>query len=94
MNFGMTNTPSTFVKLMNAIFRPLIGKLVLSTSTTSLYSANYNSQHELDLRNVIKILQENWLYAKPSKRQFYDKSLMSLGHVISNNRIKPDPENI
>ena len=26
MNFGMTNAPSTFVTLMNAIFRPLIGK--------------------------------------------------------------------
>ena len=30
MNFGMTNTPSTFVTLMNNIFKPLLGKCVIT----------------------------------------------------------------
>ena len=94
MNFGMTNAPSTFVTLMNAIFRPLIGKSVVIYLNNIIIFSKSKAQHELDLRNVIKILQENQLYAKPSKCQFYEKSLTFFGHVISPNGIKPDPEKI
>ena len=65
MNFGMTNTPSTFVTLMNAIFCPLIGKSVVIYLDNIIIFSKSKAQHELDLRNVIKILQENQLYAKP-----------------------------
>ena len=93
MNFGMTNAPSTVVTLMNAIFRPLIGKSVVIYLDNIIIFSKSKAQHELDLRNVIKILQENQLYAKPSKYN-HEKSLTFLGHVISANGIKPDPEKI
>ena len=61
MNFGMTNTPSTFVTLTNANFRPLIGKSVVIYLDNIIIFSKSKAQHELDLRNVIKILQENQL---------------------------------
>ena len=94
MNFGMTITPSTFVTLMNAIFCPLIGKSVVIYLNKIIIFSKSKAQHELDLRNAIKILQENQLYAKPSKCQFYEKSLTFLGHLIIANGIKPTPEKI
>ena len=94
MNFGMTNAPSTYVTLMNTIFRPLSGKSVVIYLNNIIIFSKSKTQHMLDLRNVIKILQENQLYAKPSKCQFYKKSLTFLGHIISINGIKSDPEKI
>ena len=52
------------------------------------------SQHKEDLRAVFKTLWENQLFAKPSNCQFYQKSLTFLGHLISGEGIKPNPEKI
>ena len=39
-NFDMTNTPSTFVTLLNAIFCPIIGKSVVIYLENIIISAN------------------------------------------------------
>ena len=52
------------------------------------------AQHKLDLRDVLKILHDNQLFAKLSKCQFYEKGLEILGRIISIGEIKPNPEKI
>ena len=94
MNFGMTNAPSTFITLMNSVFWSLIGKSVVIYLDNIIVFSKSKAQHEVDLRNVLNILRDNQLYAKPSKCQFYEKSLTFLGHIISASGIKPDPEKI
>ena len=94
MNFGMTNAPSTFVTLMNLVFRSLIGKSVVIYLDNIIVFSKSKAQHKVDLRNVLNILCDNQLYAKPSKCQFYEKSLTFLGHIISASGIKPNPEKI
>ena len=89
MNFGMTNAPSTFVTLMNSVFQSLIGKSVVIYLDNIIVFSKSKAQHKLDLRNVLNILRDNQLYAKPSKCQFYEKSLTFLGHIISASGIKP-----
>ena len=71
MNFGMMNTPPTFVSLMNTIFKEAIGKIVVVyLDNIIVYSPN-EDQHLLDLKKVLNILRYNNLYAKPSKCEFF-----------------------
>ena len=90
----MTNAPSTFVTLMNLVFWSLIGKSVVIYLDNIIVFSKSKAQHKVDLRNVLNILRDNQLYAKPSKCQFYEKSLTFLGHIISASGIKPNPEKI
>ena len=64
MNFGMTNAPSTFVTLMNAILCPLIDKSVVINRNNIIVFSRSKAQHELGLRNVLMILQENQTLCK------------------------------
>ena len=94
MNFGMTNASSSFVTLKYSVFWPLIRKSVVIYLDNIIVFSKSIAQHKLDLRNVLNILCDNQLYAKPSKCQFYEKSLKFLRHIISTRGIKPDPEKI
>lgn len=85
ISFGMKNAPSTFVTLMNSILQLLSGKSVVIYLDNIIVFSKSKAQHEQDLRNILNILRDNQLYAKPSKCQFYENSLTNLGHVTSSN---------
>ena len=74
MNFGMTNTPSTFVTLIISVFWPLIGKSVVIYLTISLSSASQklNTNWTSVLFSTFYVIIR---YTKPSKCQFNEKSL-------------------
>jgi hypothetical protein len=50
--------------------------------------------HEHHLRMELQVLREHQLYAKLSKCSFYQKKIHYLGHIISKDGIKVDPEKI
>ena len=57
MNFGMTNTPSTFVTMINKIFREDLGKhIVIYLDDIIVYSKNKES-HFKDLRKTLSIFK-------------------------------------
>jgi hypothetical protein len=43
---------------------------------------------------VLQLLKEQKLYAKPSKFFFGVKEVVYLGHIVSHEGVKVDPENI
>lgn len=51
-------------------------------------------QHKENLKVLFQTLWEKKLFAKPSKCQFYQKSLTFLGHIVSGEGINPDPEKL
>jgi hypothetical protein len=51
-------------------------------------------EHEHHLRMVLQVLREHQLYAKLSKCSFYQNKIHYLGHIISEEGIVVDPENI
>ena len=94
MNFGMTNTLSTFATLINSVFKEDLGKTVVLYLDDIIVFSKDKSQHLKDIKKVLNILSYNNLYAKPSKCEFFKSSLTFLGHVISNRGVSPDPKKV
>jgi hypothetical protein len=58
-----------------------------------IYSKS-DSDHEEHLRLVLQKLQDNQLYAKYSKCEFWIDEVSFLGHIISNGGISVDPAKV
>ena len=90
----MTNAPSTFVTYMNEVFKKHIGIRAVVYLDNIIIFSKTKEQHLKDVRAVLQTLQDNQLYAKPSKCQFFQKELPFLGHIVGANRIKPNPKKV
>jgi hypothetical protein len=94
MPFGLKNAPSPFQGLMNSIFNPFLQKFMLVFFDDLLI---YNKSWEDHVRHVDKVLQllkEKQIYAKPSKCFFGVNEVEYLGHIVSHECVKVDPNNI
>ena len=69
--FGLINTPTTFMFLMNSVLRSYLDKFVIDFIDDILvYSKNEEEDVE-HLALVLRFLREHQLYAKLSKCSFF-----------------------
>ena len=94
MPFGLKNAPATFQRCMDLVLSGLQGvELFVYMDDIVLY-ANSIEEHSEKLRKLLARLQNAGLTLQPEKCRFLQREITYLGHNISSEGVKPDPEKI
>ena len=76
---GLTNSPSSFSRVIQSIFRGY--DFILTYLDDGLILSKSPEEHLRHLRTVFELLRKYRLFAKGSKCQFFKKSIHFLGHI-------------
>jgi hypothetical protein len=92
--FGLTNAPGTFQRLMNHVLRKEIGKSCLVYLDDIIVFSKTIEEHVENLRRIFALLKEANLKLNLIKCKFLAEVVHYLGHVITAEGTRPDPEKI
>ena len=90
--FGVSTAPALWQKAMAQVLQGLPG--VVCFIDDILVTGHTRDEHKENLHKVLTRLRQYGLRLKKSKCKFFQKELEFLGHVISNEGIKPTTERV
>ncbi|GBM33848.1 Retrovirus-related Pol polyprotein from transposon 297, partial [Araneus ventricosus] len=92
MPFGLCNAPATFERLMETILRGLTSEACLVYLDDIIIVGRTFQEHLNNIRKVFQRLQKANHKLSLKKCRFFRKEVSYLGHIISADGVKTDPE--
>ncbi|EFA11897.2 Retrovirus-related Pol polyprotein from transposon 17.6-like Protein [Tribolium castaneum] len=93
MAMGLRNAPSTWQRLMYTTFSGMVGlECLVYLDDVIVFSSWDCTEHLRRLRNVFERMRKTNLKFKPTKCNFMLEEAKYLGHIISAEGVKTDPE--
>lgn len=94
MPFGLKNAPATFQRVMDNVLRDLQNKICLVYMDDIIAFSTSLAEHTQNLRKVFDALQNANLKIQLDKSEFLQKQVEFLGHIVTQEGIKPNPNKI
>jgi len=91
---GDMNALGTFVRTMEDLFHDELGKNIWVYIDDIFVFSDTFDDHVKDITNACSMLQNANYYANPKKHLFFYTKLDILGHMIDDDGIHPEPEQI
>ena len=92
MAFGLCNAPATFQRLMDTVIPPDAREFIETYIDDLLTHSKTFDEHVQHLDKLLALLAKHNLVVKLSKCKFAQKEVKFLGHILSQNQLKPNPE--
>lgn len=94
MPFGLKNAPATFQRVMDNILRGIQHEKCLVYMDDIIVYSTSLQEHLNSLKCVFQRLRNANLKIQPDKSEFLRKEVAYLGHIITPDGVKPNPEKI
>ncbi|UYV70945.1 hypothetical protein LAZ67_8001196, partial [Cordylochernes scorpioides] len=94
MPFGLCNAPATFERMMDNLLKGLKWTTCLCYLDDIIVFSDNFEEHLRGLQNVLSCLKQAGLCLNAKKCKFGAKTITVLGHEVSGDGIRPDPEKI
>ena len=95
MPFGLCNAPATFQRHVDTVLKEFIGKICAAFfDDIVVYTDGSIELHIEHVESILKKLASTHLSAKVKKCKFGFKSILFVGHIVTEGKISPDPEKL
>lgn len=93
MPFGLKNASATFQRLMDQVLTGLQRTEFVYLDDIVLYASSLR-EHEIKFRKLATKLRATNLKLQPDKCEFLRREVTYLGHIISEDGVRPNPQKI